>query len=158
MCILFEPMLNLFPLYCNATSQPITCYYYKHFFFIIYQINGIEFWILWSSYFHSLFFTGFTNFDVAKSCSASVDSAQLIFGRQFLQQLGFMLVSQNNRFLLFSCNMNTNKLNAKLQRTDPSTKVSGEFSTKGRIFQQNRFLLIYIIIVKNILMYERNCR
>ena len=30
-----------------------------------------------------------------------------------------------------------NKHNAELQRTDPDTKVTGEFSTKGRIFPPN---------------------
>ena len=33
--------------------------------------------------------------------------------------------------------MKENKQNVELQRTDPGTKVTGEFSTKGRIFQLN---------------------
>ena len=41
-------------------------------------------------------------------------------------------------------NPEKNKHNAELQRTDPGSKVTGEFSTKGRIFPpnaQNGFLL-----------------
>ena len=33
--------------------------------------------------------------------------------------------------------INTNKYNTELQRTDPGTKVTGEFSTKGRICPSN---------------------
>ena len=32
---------------------------------------------------------------------------------------------------------NNNKHNAELQRADPSTKVTGKFITRGRIFPQN---------------------
>jgi len=40
----------------------------------------------------------------------------------------------------FDCkkmNFQKNKHNAELQRTDPGTKVTGEFSTRGHIFSPN---------------------
>ena len=36
-----------------------------------------------------------------------------------------------------STQINVNKHNAELQRTDPGTKVTGEFSTRGHIFSPN---------------------
>ena len=35
------------------------------------------------------------------------------------------------------CDFNVNKHNTELQRTDPGTKVTGEFSTRGHIFSPN---------------------
>ena len=55
------------------------------------------------------------------------------------------LIFSNETFLKFPLNQNItflskekkNKHNAELQRTDPGTKVTGEFSTRGHIFSPN---------------------
>ena len=42
---------------------------------------------------------------------------------------------------------NKNKHNAEMQQTDPGTKVTGEFSTRGRIFPPNAQKWIFIISI-----------
>ena len=47
--------------------------------------------------------------------------------------------------------VNWNKHNAELQRADPGTEVTGQFSTRGRIFlhdAQNGFFIILIVLVE----------
>ena len=52
-------------------------------------------------------------------------------------------------------NVNINKHNAELHRTDPGTKVKGDFSNKGRIFQPNDpkwiFITSIVLVRKNTL-------
>ena len=49
--------------------------------------------------------------------------------------MDFKITPQSkNVDLMYGKGKQTNKHSAELQRTDPDTKVIGEFSTRGRIF------------------------